>query len=89
MNIENLKKLDEMIKQNEEDIESIGQMLEEVNEMIEELNEEDIEKITNKEDILSDLHRKLKQNGTPDVDTVIYLFDKMYLLETGEVIEIE
>tara|TARA_R110002072_G_scaffold168781_1_gene322401 strand:+ start:2625 stop:2765 length:141 start_codon:yes stop_codon:yes gene_type:complete len=45
--------------------------------------------IVTKNNILSDLHKRLKDNGTPDVDTMIYLFDKMYLLESGDIIEIE
>jgi|TARA_R110000744_G_scaffold92060_1_gene178496 hypothetical protein len=45
--------------------------------------------IITKKNILTDLHKRLKDNGTPEVDTMIYLFDKMYLLESGEIIEIE
>ena len=43
----------------------------------------------NEDHELTRLHKKLKDNGTADVDTKIYLFDKTYLLESGEIIEIE
>jgi len=42
-----------------------------------------------KDNILSNLHKKLKDNHTYTLDNMIYLSDKMYLLENGDIVQIE
>ena len=42
-----------------------------------------------KDKVLSKLHKELKDKGTPTLDNMIYLSENLYLLENGDIIEIE
>ena len=41
-----------------------------------------------KDNMLSQLHKKLKDKEIPTLDNRIYLSEKMYLLENGDIIEV-
>ena len=38
---------------------------------------------------LKGLYKSLKDNGIPDLDSMIYLSEGMYLLPNGDIIELE
>ena len=42
-----------------------------------------------KDKVLSKLHKELKDKGMPTLDNRIYLSENLYLLENGDIIEIE
>ena len=42
-----------------------------------------------KDTITADLHKILKDKDIPTLDNMIYLSDNLYLLENGDIIELE